>query len=65
MKYLVFPEGYDPAVANGLPTAADAEAGDSWTQEDVDNMRQLEKQAVVQETEPSVDDDVWYHVINE
>jgi hypothetical protein len=50
MKYLIFPEDYDPMVAGGEPSESCIRMEITWTKEDTIRARELQKQAVVSET---------------
>jgi hypothetical protein len=47
MKYLVYPEGYDPEIAAGPPKPYYLGLGYNWTPEDTKKMRALEDQSTV------------------
>ena len=50
-KYLVYPDDYDPAVADGPPTEDYVKLGISWTKEQTEYARSLEEKAVIIEAE--------------
>ena len=61
-KYLLFPEDYDPVIANGPPTADYLEIGCSWTEEETRTQQELAKQAVIIEADnPPIKR--WYRII--
>jgi len=67
MKIKIYPEGYDPRVANGPPTELEIGMDITWTPEDTKNMLLLEKKAeIIDAEEDEIAGDVgnrWYEEI--
>jgi hypothetical protein len=61
-KFLVYPKGYDPAVASGPPGPFCISEGIVWTQKDTEYCRRLEKQAIVIDYKPT---NQWYKEIEQ
>jgi hypothetical protein len=56
IKYLVFPEGYDPVIASGPPNDFDGNVnGCFWTEEDTEKHIAMESEATIWLTKPPTD----------
>jgi hypothetical protein len=61
-KYKIFPKGYDPMVASGPVTPDIIAMGISWTPEDTERAKELEKQATISDTPVT---SLWYEELKE
>lgn len=55
MLIKIYPKGFDPRIASGLPSLDDIREGRCWTQIDVDAMRDVERLASVVEVKSRTD----------
>lgn len=62
MKYLAYPEGFDPVIAAGPPTDFYRSVGCEWTEKDTARMKELEKGAVILDHKP---DKCWFREISD
>jgi hypothetical protein len=46
-KFLVYPEGYDPTIANGPPSKFQLSIGCNWSKEDTEKMKKLGEEAKI------------------
>jgi hypothetical protein len=63
MIYRIYPEGYDPVVASGLPTEFYRMLGCDWDWNDVEYHRSLESCCVLDEEKP--EPRRWYALVEE
>ena len=62
MRYKLYPKDYDPVIATGPPSQSYLNLNITWTPEETEYQKELEKQAIIIERKPPIKR--WYLLLD-